>query len=62
MNENIFRQFSTEQLLDYVVNLIDEFIAIPKTAGNYQVIEQKRQELLAIHKEIASRNKLHSVK
>lgn len=56
MNESIFKRFSTEQLLEHVVNVINEFMEMPKTPENKQAVEQKKQELLLIHKELKSRN------
>lgn len=56
MTEEFIKGLSTQQLLQYVVALINEYIDLDKSPGNKETVDESRAHLMMINKEIEARN------
>ncbi len=56
MTEEFIKGLSTEQLLQHVIVLINDHIALDKSPGNKEAVDQSRMHLMMITKEIEARN------
>ncbi|HKO82948.1 MAG TPA: hypothetical protein VJU78_21220 [Chitinophagaceae bacterium] len=56
MSEEFIKGLSTEQLLRYIITLINEHIALEKANDNDEYVAESRALLTMISKEISARN------
>lgn len=56
MTDNLFKELSTQQLLDLAVTIIDEITVLRKKPGQDELAEEKRTDLFMISRELTLRN------